>query len=138
MIVGLGVTLYYMVGSRFFGVSWFGTTTVASGVFGIPLGFLTIWIVSLLTHAPEKEMQDLVTEIRYPRSGGGVPGRVVAGPDLESGGAEGAAPPPAPHPDGFTPGQDAHDAPAPGLHGGPCTWGSAGWPSGTSGSRTAR
>jgi cation/acetate symporter len=81
MIVGLGVTLYYMVGSRFFGVSWFGTTTVASGVFGIPLGFLTIWIVSLLTHAPEKEMQDLVTEIRYPRSGGvAVPGRVAPVP----------------------------------------------------------
>jgi len=81
MIVGLGTTLYYMVGSRFFGVSWFGTTTVASGVFGIPLGFLTIWIVSLLTHAPEKEMQDLVTEIRYPRSGGvAAPGRVVPVP----------------------------------------------------------
>jgi cation/acetate symporter len=80
MIVGLGTTLYYMVGSRFFGVSWFGTTTVASGVFGIPLGFLTIWIVSLLTHAPAKEMQDLVTEIRYPRSGGMAPGRVVPVP----------------------------------------------------------
>src|SRR5512145_2665033 len=81
MLVGLGTTLFYMVGSRFFGVSWFGTTTVASGVFGIPLGFLTIWIVSLLTHAPEKEMQDLVTEIRYPRSGGvAAPGRIAPVP----------------------------------------------------------
>jgi cation/acetate symporter len=70
MLVGLGTTLYYMVGSRFFGVSWFGTTTVASGVFGIPLGFITIWIVSLLTEAPPKELQDFVTDIRYPKSGG--------------------------------------------------------------------
>jgi cation/acetate symporter len=70
MIVGLGVTLYYMIGSRFFGVSWFGTTTIASGVFGIPLGFITIWIVSLLTPAPSQEMQDFVVSIRYPKSGG--------------------------------------------------------------------
>jgi len=70
MVVGLGVTLYYMIASRFFGMTWFGTATVASGVFGIPLGFVTIWIVSVLTEAPSKEMQDLVTEVRYPRGGG--------------------------------------------------------------------
>jgi cation/acetate symporter len=70
MAVGLGTTLFYMVGSRFFGVSWFGTTTVASGVFGIPLGFITIWIVSSLTEAPPKEMQDFVVDIRYPKTGG--------------------------------------------------------------------
>ena len=70
MVVGLGVTLYYMIASRFFGMTWIGTATVASGVFGIPLGFVTIWIVSVLTEAPSKEMQDLVTEVRYPRGGG--------------------------------------------------------------------
>jgi cation/acetate symporter len=70
MLVGLGTTLFYMVGSRFFGVSWFGTTTVASGVFGIPLGFITIWIVSSLTEAPPQEMQDLVVSVRYPKTGG--------------------------------------------------------------------
>jgi cation/acetate symporter len=69
MIVGLGTTVFYMVGSRFFGVSWFGTSTVASGVFGIPLGFLTIWIVSLFTPPPPQELQDLVTSVRYPKSG---------------------------------------------------------------------
>ena len=47
MLVGLGVTLYYMIGSRFFGLSWFGTTTISSAIFGLPAGFLTIWIVSL-------------------------------------------------------------------------------------------
>ncbi len=73
MLVGLGTTLFYMIGSRFYDVSWFGTTTVASGVFGIPLGFITIWIVSALTKAPPQEIQDLVTEIRYPKSGGAAP-----------------------------------------------------------------
>jgi cation/acetate symporter len=70
MLVGLATTLFYMIGSRFYGLSWFGTTTIASGVFGIPLGFLTIWIVSSFTKAPPQEMQDLVNEIRYPKSGG--------------------------------------------------------------------
>jgi cation/acetate symporter len=83
MIIGLATTLYYMIGSRFFGVSWFGTTTIASGVFGIPLGFIAIWIVSLLTEAPPKEMQDLVTQIRYPKTGGGTarpPAKVIPAP----------------------------------------------------------
>jgi cation/acetate symporter len=70
MIVGLATTLFYMVGSRFYGLSWFGTTTVASGVFGIPLGFLTIWIVSSLTAPPPAELQEFVTGIRYPKTGG--------------------------------------------------------------------
>jgi cation/acetate symporter len=70
MLVGLGTTLYYMVGSSFFCVSWFGTTTVASGVFGIPLGFITIWIVSLLTKAPPVELQEFVVNLRYPKTGG--------------------------------------------------------------------
>jgi cation/acetate symporter len=69
MLVGLGVTLFYMIGSRFYGVSWFGTATVASGVFGIPLGFLTIWIVSLFTKAPDQATQDLVVSVRYPKTG---------------------------------------------------------------------
>ncbi len=69
MLVGLLVTLYYMIGSRFYGVSWFGTATIASAIFGLPLGFLTIWIVSLLTPAPPKDLQDFVTSVRYPKSG---------------------------------------------------------------------
>src|SRR5918992_226383 len=69
MLAGLLVTLYYMIGSRFYGVSWFGTQTIASAVFGLPVGFLTIWIVSLLTAAPPKPVQDLVASVRYPKSG---------------------------------------------------------------------
>jgi cation/acetate symporter len=69
MVVGLAVTAYYMIGSRFYGVSWFGTQTIASAIFGLPAGFLTIWIVSLLTAPPPKEVQDLVVSVRYPKSG---------------------------------------------------------------------
>jgi cation/acetate symporter len=69
MSVGLAITAYYMIGSRFYGVSWFGTQTIASAIFGLPAGFLTIWIVSLLTAPPPKEVQDLVVSVRYPKSG---------------------------------------------------------------------
>ncbi|MBP7588696.1 MAG: cation acetate symporter [Thermoanaerobaculia bacterium] len=69
MVSGLAVTLFYMIGSRFYGMSWFGTATVASGVFGLPVGFLVTWIVSLLTPAPDKETQDLVMSVRYPKTG---------------------------------------------------------------------
>jgi cation/acetate symporter len=74
MIVGLGITTYYMIGSRFFGVSWFGTLTIASAIFGLPAGFLTIWIVSLLTAPPPQAVQDLVVNVRYPKSGQGTKG----------------------------------------------------------------
>jgi cation/acetate symporter len=67
MVAGLLVTLYYMVGSRFYGVSWFGTQTIASAIFGLPVGFLAIWLVSLLTEPPPREIQDVVTDVRYPR-----------------------------------------------------------------------
>ncbi|MBZ0089120.1 MAG: cation acetate symporter [Thermoanaerobaculia bacterium] len=70
MAAGLITTLVYMIGSRFYGMSWFGTTTIASGVFGIPVGFLTIYIVSKLTAAPPVEMQELVANVRYPTGGG--------------------------------------------------------------------
>ena len=74
MLVGLGVTLFYMVGSRFYGLSWFGTQTIASAIFGLPAGFLTIWIVSLLTPPPPKAVQDLVVSVRYPKTGQGTKG----------------------------------------------------------------
>jgi cation/acetate symporter len=37
MVAGLLVTAYYMIGSRFYGVSWFGTQTIASAIFGLPV-----------------------------------------------------------------------------------------------------
>ncbi|HXU91764.1 MAG TPA: sodium:solute symporter family protein [Methylomirabilota bacterium] len=69
MWAGLIVTAFYMIGSRFYGLSWFGTQTIASAIFGLPVGFLTIWIVSLLTPPPPQQVQDLVISVRYPKSG---------------------------------------------------------------------
>lgn len=84
MLVGLLLTGYYMIGSRFYGVSWFGTQTIASAIFGLPAGFLTIWIVSRLTAAPSQEIQDMVEEVRYPKSGQGIKGDPL-GRDLPAG-----------------------------------------------------
>ena len=74
MIAGLAITAYYMIGSRFYGVSWFGTQTIASAVFGLPVGFITIWLVSLMTEAPPQQVQDLVASVRYPKSGQAITG----------------------------------------------------------------
>ena len=71
MLAGFGVTVFYMIGSRFYGLDWFGIKTVASGVFGIPLGFLTIFAVSRLTAPPSQELQDFVESVRYPRGAAG-------------------------------------------------------------------
>ena len=71
---GVGRNPYYMIGIRFYGVSWFGTQTIASAVFGLPVGFIAIWIVSLLTEAPPLQVQELVASVRYPKSGQAVTG----------------------------------------------------------------
>nr|MBL8454738.1 VC_2705 family sodium/solute symporter [Zoogloeaceae bacterium] len=72
MLVGLGVTIYYMVRTHpFFGGTqahaWFGINPISSGIFGVSLGFVTIVVVSLLTRPPPREIQDLVDFVRYPR-----------------------------------------------------------------------
>jgi cation/acetate symporter len=78
MAAGLAVTAFYMIGSRFYGLSWFGTQTIASAIFGLPVGFIVIWIVSLLTPPPPQEVQDLVVSVRYPK-GAVAPTPVPAG-----------------------------------------------------------
>jgi cation/acetate symporter len=45
---------------------WYGILPISAGVFGVPLGFALIIIVSLLTPAPRKDIQDLVDHVRYP------------------------------------------------------------------------
>jgi cation/acetate symporter len=69
MLAGFLITLYYMIGSRFYGVSWFGTQTIASAIFGLPVGFVVMGIVSLLTAPPPQDVQDLVASVRYPKAG---------------------------------------------------------------------
>jgi len=75
---GLGITFYYMVTTQpwlrsVFGVTspiadniWWGIQPISAGLFGVPMGFAVIIIVSLLTPAPGKETQELVEHVRYP------------------------------------------------------------------------
>ena len=74
MLAGLTVCIYYMLRTYPFftnmGVPkmdlWFGLNPVSAGVFGLPVGLLTIIIVSLLTAPPSKQVQELVEHVRYP------------------------------------------------------------------------
>ena len=82
MIAGLGVTMYYMVTTQpwlyklTFGTAitpeilkantWWDIAPISAGLFGVPLGFAVIIVVSLLTKTPPKEIQDLVEHVRYP------------------------------------------------------------------------
>ncbi len=83
MVAGLGVTFYYMAVNHpwlrgVFGVSapielWWGIQPIAAGLFGVPLGFAVIVVISLLTPPPSAEVQAMVQHLRYPNLGG--PGR---------------------------------------------------------------
>ncbi|HQR71990.1 MAG TPA: cation acetate symporter [Burkholderiaceae bacterium] len=77
MVAGLGITMYYMATRYPFFQNmlslapsdypaWFGIAPISSGIFGIPLGIITIIVVSLLTPAPDKQTQELVEHVRYP------------------------------------------------------------------------
>ena len=67
MWVGFSTCLFYMIGSRFYGLDWWGIKTISSGLFGIPLGFVAIYAVSRMTAPPSPELQDFVESVRIPR-----------------------------------------------------------------------
>jgi cation/acetate symporter len=76
MIAGLAVTSYYMVVNQpwlraIFNIRspielWWGIEPISAGLFGVPVGFVVIVLVSLVTRAPSQQSQDLVDHIRYP------------------------------------------------------------------------
>jgi cation/acetate symporter len=83
MAAGLGITFYYMVTTQPWLYSlthggailtpeilkantWWGILPISAGLWGVPLGFAVIVIVSLLTGPPKKETQELVEHVRYP------------------------------------------------------------------------
>ena len=76
MLGGLGITFYYMVMNQpwlrgIFGVTspidlWFGIAPISAGVFGVPLGFALIILISLVTPAPNAKVQELIEHVRYP------------------------------------------------------------------------
>ena len=84
MIAGISITVYYMATTQpwmrgLFGVTspiadhiWFGISPISAGIWGVPLGFAVIIIVSLLTPAPDKETQAFVEHVRYPHLRGDI------------------------------------------------------------------
>ena len=76
MMSGLGVTFYYMLVNQpwlrgAFGITspiqlWWGIEPISAGLFGVPVGFAVIVLVSLLTPRPSQQLQDLVEHVRYP------------------------------------------------------------------------
>ncbi len=76
MVAGLGITVYYMVTNQpwlrgIFGVTspvdlWFGILPISAGVFGVPVGIAVILLVSLVTPAPSRKIQQMVEYVRYP------------------------------------------------------------------------
>jgi cation/acetate symporter len=76
MVGGLAITAYYMVQNQvwlrgIFGVTspidlWFGIAPISAGVFGVPLGFALIILISLVTPAPNAKVQQLIEHVRYP------------------------------------------------------------------------
>jgi cation/acetate symporter len=77
MSAGLGVCMYYMYTTYpFFGGvaanQWFNMSPISAGVFGLPVGLITIIVVSLLTPEPSKQVQELVDHVRYPHLRGDI------------------------------------------------------------------
>lgn len=76
MLAGLGLTVYYVATHQpwfrsLFGLTgpvelWWGIEPISAGVFGVPLGFVVILLVSWLTPPPPPEAQALVDRLRRP------------------------------------------------------------------------
>jgi cation/acetate symporter len=76
MVSGLCVTSYYMVTTQpwlrgIFSITspielWWGIDPISAGLFGVPVGFAVIVLVSLVTPPPSQKVQELVEYIRYP------------------------------------------------------------------------
>ena len=48
-------------------VGWFSVSNISAGLFGLPVGFIVMYVVSLMTPAPSSELQKFIDEVRRPR-----------------------------------------------------------------------
>ena len=47
--------------------NWWGVKNLSAAAFGLPVGFVVMYVVSMLTKEPSAEMQDFIEEIRIPK-----------------------------------------------------------------------
>jgi cation/acetate symporter len=77
MVAGMGVCIYYMITrypffQNIFGFKsadyplWWDIAPISTGIFGVPVGIITLVVVSLLTPAPSRQVQEFVEGVRYP------------------------------------------------------------------------
>lgn len=77
MTSGLAITFYYMLMTHpwlrgVFGITspvalWWDIQPISAGVFGVPLGFAVMVLVSLVTPRPGANVDKMVDSVRYPR-----------------------------------------------------------------------
>lgn len=80
MIVGLGITLYYMARFKLGWIGnpetatpehwWFGISPEGFGIVGMLINFLVSILVSRFTAPPPQDVQDLIEDIRVPAGAG--------------------------------------------------------------------
>jgi cation/acetate symporter len=71
IISGFAVCVFYMLSTHpLFGRSvnnqWWHIAAISAGVFGVPCGFITMFVVSLLTPPPDARTLELIEYIRQP------------------------------------------------------------------------
>jgi cation/acetate symporter len=59
-LVGIGHSMASKVG-------WFNINNISSAAFGMPVGFIVMYVVSMMTTAPDKAMQDFIDACRRPK-----------------------------------------------------------------------
>ena len=68
MIAGFGVTLFYLLATRYGGMAeWWGVKNISAAIFGLPVGVIVMIVVSKMTPEPSQEMQDMIDDLRTPR-----------------------------------------------------------------------
>ncbi|HSE95285.1 MAG TPA: sodium:solute symporter family protein [Methylomirabilota bacterium] len=67
MIAGFLTALILIVVGRNWAWYPLGVREVGAGVFGVPIGFIVIYFVSLMYPPPDRETQELVESVRYPK-----------------------------------------------------------------------
>ena len=60
------VTLAHPMASK---VGWFNINNISAAAFGLPAGFLVMYVVSMMTPEPSKEIQDFIDNCRRPKGG---------------------------------------------------------------------